>query len=225
MRPGTVNQSAENRVPLAKHEAIARRAEILRRRATRDAEEIDEASRALARVLERSLHFVVGTRSVDRSRFPVVASYRPIRGEIDPGPVIELLRPEAVVLPRVDGDAMTMRRWPARVDEVSERVHRPLERSALGFEQPPISAPTVGLAEIDVVLVPLSAFDDSLNRLGYGRGHYDRWLADATRRPTLLGLAYEDQLLPRFTPDATDVALDWVCSPVALRDATGVRGR
>ena len=53
----------------------------------------------------------------------------------------------------------------------------------------------VSLAEADVVLVPLLAWDEKGQRLGYGAGYFDRALAGA-RRVTKVGLGLESQRLP-----------------------------
>jgi 5-formyltetrahydrofolate cyclo-ligase len=68
---------------------------------------------------------------------------------------------------------------------------------------------------LDVIFMPLVAFDARGWRLGSGAGFYDRSLRHlsrirAWRRPTLIGVAYEHQLTDALTPHAWDVPMDAV---------------
>jgi 5-formyltetrahydrofolate cyclo-ligase len=69
--------------------------------------------------------------------------------------------------------------------------------------------------QMDLIVVPGVAFDRSGNRLGQGRGYYDRMLAPvATRprgqRPELIGLAFECQLFDPLPCDSHDIKMDRV---------------
>jgi len=69
--------------------------------------------------------------------------------------------------------------------------------------------------EIDVVLVPLVAFDSKGNRIGMGGGYYDRSFRFmrnriAWHRPTLIGLAYEFQKVPKIKARSWDIPLQLV---------------
>ncbi|HTB34971.1 MAG TPA: 5-formyltetrahydrofolate cyclo-ligase [bacterium] len=66
---------------------------------------------------------------------------------------------------------------------------------AYGILQPEPSAPVAELAPDVVVLVPGLAFDARGNRIGFGGGYYDRWLAGPGRGAVTVGLAFEEQLL------------------------------
>lgn len=68
----------------------------------------------------------------------------------------------------------------------------------------------VDLAEVDLVVVPGVAFDVQGNRLGHGRGYYDRLLSRARRETALLALAFECQIFPEIPVGPRDVAMDWL---------------
>lgn len=60
----------------------------------------------------------------------------------------------------------------------------------------------------ELIIVPGLAFDLSCARLGFGKGYYDRFLAEA--KGTSIGLGYSFQLLDRIPTDEHDVFLDAV---------------
>ena len=84
---------------------------------------------------------------------------------------------------------------------------------------------------LDLILMPLVAFDQQANRLGMGGGFYDRSLAflrnrHSWRKPRLIGLAYEFQRVDQLAYQSWDVPLDAIATenslyvPDAARPAT-----
>ena len=59
----------------------------------------------------------------------------------------------------------------------------------------------------DMVLVPLLGFDDQGNRLGYGKGHYDRFLSCARPDCLRVGLAFELSHLKALPTEPHDLRL------------------
>ena len=64
----------------------------------------------------------------------------------------------------------------------------------------------------DILLVPLVAFDKSLNRVGYGGGFYDRYIKKIKKNKNILtiGLAYSFQKVKKVQVNNYDVKLDFV---------------
>lgn len=63
--------------------------------------------------------------------------------------------------------------------------------------------------EIELIITPGVAFDKHGNRIGMGKGYYDRYFA-SYKTPLKIGLAYEEQVLDSIPKDKYDVAVDFV---------------
>jgi 5-formyltetrahydrofolate cyclo-ligase len=73
----------------------------------------------------------------------------------------------------------------------------------------PVGDETCPIAELDLLLLPLVAFDKAGNRLGMGGGYYDRALAQRSNtKPRLIGLAHCCQEAPALAVDSWDIPLE-----------------
>ncbi len=62
------------------------------------------------------------------------------------------------------------------------------------------------MEKVDVCFVPLVLADTNKNRVGFGKGYYDRFLSN---NPCLkIGLAYDFQIVDCITPNPWDIPLD-----------------
>ncbi len=180
-----------------------------RRRALSSHEQRDHAVAAAA-ILRRSSLFLHCRR---------IALYLANDGELDPTPLARIARAagKRLYLP----------------------VLRPLPRQALWFAEYPSSgklrANRYGIMEpdirhhpitppwgLDLILLPLVAFDDQGTRLGMGGGFYDRTLAYRQHRrywhkPRLIGLAHDCQRYHRLPSQPWDVPLDGILTETGLR--------
>jgi len=66
---------------------------------------------------------------------------------------------------------------------------------------------------IQVVFVPLLAFDKTGGRIGYGKGFYDRFLADCNQDVLKIGLSFFEAEINAIDKDSHDVALDYCITP------------
>ena len=64
----------------------------------------------------------------------------------------------------------------------------------------------------DIILVPLVAFDNNLNRIGYGGGFYDRYISKIKKNKKVLtiGLAFSFQKVRRIPINKHDIKLDYI---------------
>jgi len=75
----------------------------------------------------------------------------------------------------------------------------------------PTSGQSVEASELDLVLVPARAFDrKNGNRLGRGKGYYDRLLERLSPRAFKCGIAFDCQILPTLPISPHDVPVDAV---------------
>ena len=77
----------------------------------------------------------------------------------------------------------------------------------------PIDGIEVPSNKIDVVFVPLLAYDTKGNRIGYGKGFYDRFLAECKPDTIKIGLSFFPPETTDFTTDTTVIGLDFCVTP------------
>ncbi len=63
-------------------------------------------------------------------------------------------------------------------------------------------------SELDLIIMPLVAFDQDCNRIGQGGGYYDTYLQYA--QATTIGIAYEMQKVAAITVDSWDIKLNMI---------------
>lgn len=87
-----------------------------------------------------------------------------------------------------------------------------LEKNAWGILEP-VNGTVVEDTEIDVVLVPLLVVDKLGNRVGYGKGFYDRFLAQCKSTVQKIGLSYFAPVDIIDDVDAWDIPIDRLITP------------
>jgi 5-formyltetrahydrofolate cyclo-ligase len=80
-----------------------------------------------------------------------------------------------------------------------------------GVSEPVPECGAVPLNRFDLVLVPGMAFDLSGNRLGRGKGFYDRILSETSG--VKCGVAYDFQLLETIPTEAHDARVNFIFTP------------
>lgn len=134
---------------------------------------------------------------IDYKNANIIALFKSFGSEIDTTELIKLSieNGKIVLLPKVVKDKLRF----YKIKSLSEI----LIKSKFGVEEP------VGNEEhhienqkIDLVIVPGLCFDKENNRLGYGKGYYDRFLKDANAKS--IAICFKEQILKNSLLPITD---------------------
>lgn len=91
----------------------------------------------------------------------------------------------------------------------------PLKKNRYGIEEPVIlSSSIAALKTLDIIFMPLVAFDRQGHRLGMGGGYYDRTLSAlrTNTKPLRIGLAHSFQEVDRLPDAPWDIPLDYIAT-------------
>ena len=121
-----------------------------------------------------------------------------------------------LVLPFTDSDFNII---PCIIDSYDDLVI-----SKLGIPEPvPAQCSVAALDDIDVILMPGVAFDTAGNRIGFGKGCYDRFIATGEEHgtgahsPLLAALAYDMQVISSVPSEETDRPCDVMITESGIR--------
>jgi 5-formyltetrahydrofolate cyclo-ligase len=134
-----------------------------------------------------------------------IGCYLPMPEEVDTWPIIERAwrMKKRIFAPMTGRDRMLSFR------EVGPQTT--LATTDYGLQEP-IAGEDVKARELDLVIVPLVAFDDASSRIGMGGGYYDRTFSFLRARksllhPKLVGVAFECQRTEKIPLNPWDISL------------------
>lgn len=104
-------------------------------------------------------------------------------------------------LPVVKGDDLSFRKYSSDAD---------LVKSAFGVLEPK-GDDFNDFRKVDLIIIPGVAFDRNKNRIGYGKGYYDRFLSKVNSIPKM-GICFDFQLLDSIPHESNDIVMDYVIS-------------
>lgn len=145
------------------------------------------------------------------------AFYLPHRGEVSCWPLIEyaLSLGKNCYVPKVfPGKKRGMWFLPYNGKDT-------VQSGSFGILEPTAKTSTaIRPSELDIIFMPLVAYDSLGNRLGMGGGYYDTLLGNFTKnqsKPQLIGLAYNFQQAPNVPIEKWDQKLDAIATPSYFR--------
>ena len=169
----------------------ALRRELLALRSQRNEAERAACSATIAR-------HVIESDCFENAR--VILCYAPVRGEVDPRPIATaawaLGKTVAFVRSNPEDCTLTFCTL-SSLDELTTGAYR--------IPEPPADAPILKNFDGALCVVPALAFDRRGFRLGYGKGYYDRFLADF--EGSAIGLCYSRLLQDALPTDPHDRAV------------------
>ena len=129
-------------------------------------------------------------------KIKTIGAYQPINHELNINPVLQILKKKYIIaLPVVlKNNKMEFRTW---------NEHEPLYVNKFGILEPSLKNKKI---VPQLFLTPLLAYDLKFNRLGYGRGYYDRYLSKNKNFLTY-GVAFSFQQTKAIPINKEDVAL------------------
>ena len=136
-----------------------------------------------------------------------VMVYMDFRNEVPTGSIIEQIRAseKQLVLPYTDQEFNIIAYEIPKQGNLSDY----LVTSRFGIAEPnPVVCREADLSSIDLVVVPGTVFDLYENRIGYGKGCYDKFFSVLPGHTFKLALAYDFQVLQCIPADPTDVKMD-----------------
>lgn len=132
-----------------------------------------------------------------------------IQKEVDTWPVVEFLQFSnpglRIVVPKTDAEGNSMTHYLYDEDTVLVKNRYHIMEPAGGKQ--------VSSGDIDLVLVPLLAFDERGNRVGYGKGFYDRFLAQCREDVIKVGLSFFEAEPLIEDSDEFDIPLTYCVTP------------
>lgn len=180
----------------------ALRALYRQKRATIPAEQQAQLSQQIA---EQTLRLPIWDKQVFHSFLSI-----PSFGEVDTEPLIHLLqeRGKTLVVSRTVMETVRMEHFlydPTQI-QADNKWHIPEPQGGI-----PVKS-----EEIEVVFVPLLAYDTAGNRIGYGKGFYDNFLAECKTETLKIGLSFfpAEPLIEDVRED--DIPLDYVVTPEGI---------
>ena len=136
----------------------------------------------------------------------VIAAYAALPGEPDLRP-LDWCQSRLVLLPRIDGETL-----------VFHAVKSPaqLKPGAFGVLEPdPGECPSADPASAQIIFIPGLAFTAGGQRLGRGRGYYDRLLATLPSSVLRVGVCFPWQMVDAMPTELHDQSVDLVLSSPA----------
>lgn len=131
-----------------------------------------------------------------------IAAYLAFGKEIDLSPLLTQAQQDNkhVYLPRIVGQDIVFSLYTGHDDLVENRFN---------ILEPKPTTDCIECAQLDVIYLPLVAFDQQGHRIGMGGGYYDRYLNQAkyASQPIRIGVAYTEQEVDDCQPNEWDVSL------------------
>lgn len=137
-----------------------------------------------------------------------LAAFWPLPGEVDLRPLLAALydQGKVIALPVMIDNRLIFRQW---------HPGSAMQKKAFGVMEPGTDCPVV---TPDILLAPLVAFDRKGGRLGYGKGFYDRTLANGpgSGAPMTIGVAFAIQEIDSVPLEPHDQLLDAVVTEAEI---------
>lgn len=156
-----------------------------------DSTQLDEMASCIIAKLKEHPRFVAAH---------TIMLYHSLPDEVDTRRLIAGIKDKTIVLPRVTGEReMELRLYTGPDD---------LQQGAYGIMEP-CGPLFTRYCDIQLAVIPGMAFDKNGNRLGRGKGYYDRFLPQLNK-VYKIGICFDFQLVETVMTEPTDIPMDEV---------------
>ncbi len=129
-------------------------------------------------------------------RYKTIASYIPCNNEINPNLVLDIKK---LYFPKIKGDTM----FACMPKNGFIKGYKNIREPFSVYEK-------IKTKNIDAIIVPGIAFDKSGNRIGYGKGFYDKFLKKF--KGVKIGVTFDCCIVNRIESEKHDVTVDFIVS-------------
>ena len=175
------------------------RRQYLEKRLALSIEEVDTASLAIA---NRCLELLMWEKEIFHLFLSITQ-----KNEVVTNPLLTLLqgRDKSIVVPKILPEG--------NLEHILLQDATKIKLNAWGVPEP-LSGILIPPEKIEVVFVPLLVFDTQGNRVGYGKGFYDRFLAACSPQVINVGLSFFEPVERIADVDAFDIPLTACVTPL-----------
>ena len=133
-------------------------------------------------------------------------------GEVDTRPLVSVLmgKDKRIAVPKTIPTTHSLEHYELTADTL-------FSVNSMGITEPK-GGNLLDVQAIDVVFVPLLAFDQKGQRVGYGKGYYDRFLEQCRSDVITVGLSFFGPEVSISDSTPKDVPLDFVVNPAQVFD-------
>ena len=126
----------------------------------------------------------------------LVLSYMSTKSEVSTDFINQNIK--NLALPLVSGDCL--------IPKLVTDIKKDTKLGSFSIREPLEHLPTA--TNIDFIIVPGVCFSPDKNRIGYGKGFYDRFLCD--KNVTKVGICFEEQMVKKIPTDNFDIEVDCI---------------
>lgn len=121
--------------------------------------------------------------------------YVDFKNEVSTKKIREYFSCKTLLVPVVQGDIMQ-----------AVKAQFGVQKNSFGIDEP--AKFEVSKITPNIAIIPLLACDKSGNRIGFGKGYYDKWLFG--KNLVKIGVCYDFQVLESVPSEPTDIKLDYI---------------
>ncbi len=129
--------------------------------------------------------------------------YYSLPDELQTVTFLEQIQNKNIFLPKVEGSNLIA--LPYHKNKLNQGAFSILE---------PIGNCSINPNDLDLIIAPGVAFDKELNRLGRGKGYYDKLLIQC--KAYMIGICYDFQLVDKIPTEIHDIKMNMIITPTKI---------